>query len=194
MRHPVRTFVACLAVCAVALVLAGCSQKAPAPDNNASGTSTGNGSAPRFMLTEKPAGEPISVVAARTAEVGKQIVVDARIQGTNARFYSLKIVDTSMNYCGQVTKETCKTPWDYCCYPEDELPGKLMAVRFVDDKGEAARADGTFEWRHLDRVLIVGAVRELEDGTRILAATGYYRLERPTLDWDITWPAEVAGN
>ena len=185
--------------CSLLLVAAVCLVVACGPtaaDNGGKSGTDGNSGTTNFRLKAEPAGAAITVVDAKKAEDGADIVVEGRIQATQPRFHVFTMIDLSMPYCGEKDDETCKTPWDYCCFGKDEVSALLIPVRFVGADGKPVRAaDGhKFAWRLLDRVKVVGKLRKLEDGTLVIAATGYWQVERPTIDWAVTWPEEVAIN
>ncbi len=141
-----------------------------------------------FMLEEAP-GDVKSIFDARaTAKPGEMIAVRGRVGGSARPFADghahFTIVGSGLNACSDARSDTradhadndCKTPWDYCGTPRDELLAHSATIRIVDENGAIIRTDirGRRGIRELSDLTIVGTVISTDDGTLKIKASGMY--------------------
>lgn len=164
-------------------VLAACSKQALETTDAPAATATA-----KFELSADP-GAATSVVKAKADGAKDHVVVEGRIYDITKGFAVLKLMDMELDYCGEVNKEdTCPTPWDYCC---DQKEVRLAHSLLVEARGE----DGTPLMtptlpglRLCDQVKVAGKLVVDEHGNHLLVASGWYRVERPTLPDYVKWP------
>ncbi len=200
-----------MAVLCVGLVAVACGPSGTPAPGNSGGTTTDsanpanpanpNGQPPAaakdpFVLAESPKpaeGEEIAgvlEVKSRILDENEKpvVVVEGRVKDLTNGYYAFTLIDKSKEYCGQVREEDdCVIPWDYCCVKKEERNAATMFVQFVDGAGKPAKLTGSREYRQLDLIRVVGTLSEDESGNLILTATGYYRVERPTLGDHVKW-------
>jgi hypothetical protein len=133
-----------------------------------------------LMLKSEPA-NAIGVGAAKQKGPADQVAVTGRIFTITPGFAQLQLMDLELPYCGEKDKsDTCPTPWDYCCdKPKIPANSLLVEARGADGKPLATASLG--DLRLLDRVTVAGKLARDEHGNLALLATGWFRVERPTL-------------
>lgn len=167
-----------IATLCIALALAGC----------------GGGDAPpaaasTSYLLKSDLADAVPVKAALASEAGNEVALFGRVQQLNrdgrAIFF---VVDEEVPYCGKGKKSCgCKTPWDYCCVP-DEMKAGRIAVELRDEKGMPAKADD-LGLRLLDLIAVKGTLEKTAEGGLVLVAdNGWYRRERPEIPEGVKWP------
>lgn len=164
-------------------VLAACGAKQADTPNDVAPTGTD-----ALTLATDP-GAAISVLQAKEAGAKKGVVIEGRVYDLTKDWAMMKVMEVSMDYCGEVNKEEkCPTPWDYCCdTPEDRAANSLL-VKAVDDKGETLEVPAMPGMRLIDKVKITGELTKDEHGNFVLLAKGIFRVERPKLPDYIMWP------
>jgi hypothetical protein len=83
-------------------------------------------------------------------------------------------------------KESCPMPWDYCCH-EQEAADKQIAVVVPNASGGAEKGPVP-ELRNLDLVVVKGKLLKNKAGSVELAATGWWRKERPQIPASVKFP------
>lgn len=144
----------------------------------------------RFALKADPAAKAgeLSVAEARLAAPKGPVVVVGRVQKLLGGFAAFTLIDASMKYCGETGKEDgCEEPWDYCCYPTEEITSHLLPVA-VKENGKEVEVPKLPELRNLDLVAVAGSLVRAPNGEVSFEATGWYRRERPTLPPGIKFP------
>jgi hypothetical protein len=160
----------------------GCHQDAP-PRGGADPALAGERD--RYLLKEEPTGARGVLDARKDVKDGDEVVVVGRVGGSKDplgkdRAY-FTIVDPSYHACGEDNKEDdCKTPWDYCCTPRDELARATALVKVVDDQGKTVghAADGLLGVKPLQTVVVRGKAKRDDSGNLTVLAEGLY--VRPT--------------
>jgi len=163
------------------LALGACTGEAGAPSPSAAADS-------RFRLATEPAGA-VSVVAAKAEAPKEDSVVLGRVKEVSPGVAAFVIVDASLPYCGERagTDDACETPWDYCCEDPGEVAKKSVAVAVRTGSGGLESA-AIPELRSLDLVVVKGRLTKNDKGDVELAATGWYRKERPKVSEKIKFP------
>lgn len=173
----------------VALSLAGCSDRsdkpagaggnAPRPGTStASGTTTPGGAAatgamglPEGMVVRTAMPDAVGVGSCKaSARLGDSVVVVGRIGGSRTPFVGSRaiftLVDPAVKSCSDgADPDHCKTPWDYCCTPREELNANMITVEIADANGKALpfSVRGASGLEPAARVSIAGKVVERND-------------------------------
>jgi hypothetical protein len=114
------------------------------------------------------------------ASVGDEVVFAARIGGRVKPFTDesavFLVADPVLPTCAELHGDSCKSPWDYCCEPKDDLLQKLATVQIVDSNGRPLR--GTVRDLHglvpMARVVVIGNVSLIDGPTFVVDASGIY--------------------
>lgn len=174
-------FVLNLAV--AALIVGACERKeasgsTPAPANT---TSSAPSAIPAnaFLASPPADAKPVKDVKA-LAKGGDKVVLVGRIGMGEEPFVKgrsvFTIVDLGVKYCGEETKDSCQTPWDYCCEPSDVLAANSATIQFVSANGQPIRADlnGVHGLKPLAIVSVVGTVAEGNGTSLVINADSLY--------------------
>lgn len=175
-----------LGVTAALLVTVGCDQKpAPPGGGSADGGASAKASAPALpadlFLTAAPAGAKDVKDAKTDVKVGQTMTITGRIGGSTEPFVDgraiFTIVDPHVKSCAEMEqKDHCKTPWDYCCEPRDELTANMATVRVAGADGQPLKI-GLKDVQGLKPLAIVtvrGTVSQAEAGGLVLNAAGIF--------------------
>ena len=164
------------------MLLASCGQAEP--------TNTANPDNPtNALVIDVDPGKATTVVKAKSNGPSEGIIIEGRIFDITKGFALMKMMDLSMDYCGQLNKEeTCPTPWDFCCDKQDDITAHSVLVKAVDASGETIEADSLANLRLLDEIKVKGELIKDDYGNLVLLATGWFRVERPDLPNYIKWP------
>lgn len=170
-------------VALVALSVGACEQRgssspAQAPANT---TSAAPASIPAgaFLAAAPTDAKPVKEVKA-SAKEGDKVVLVGRIGMGEEPFVKgrsvFTIVDLGVKYCGEETKDSCQTPWDYCCEPSDVLAANSATIQFVSANGQPIRADlnGVHGLKPLAIVSVVGTVAEGNGASLVINADSLY--------------------
>jgi hypothetical protein len=166
-----------------ALCLVGCTEKAtPSTDS----TSDDTGMVEEMMpgtLFSPDAPEKVSSLseAKTTSAVGDEVTFEARIGGRVEPFLAERAVffvaDSSLKTCSELHGDGCKTPWDYCCEPKDNLLRHMATVQVVDAAGQPLKMS-LLDKHGLTpeaRVMITGTVAEVDEaGTFVINASSIH--------------------
>ncbi len=135
-------------------------------------------------------GEAVGVVAAKQAGASGRVVVEGRVHDITKGFAMLKLMDTSMEYCGQVDADDgCKTPWDYCCDAKAARVAHSLLVEFRGASGRPLTTPTMPGTRLCDLVKVTGELVVDDHGNPVLVADGLFRVERPELPDYVKWPS-----
>ncbi|MFG0317333.1 MAG: hypothetical protein ACF8XB_08680 [Planctomycetota bacterium JB042] len=155
------------------LVAAGCSDASKEPSSSSSSAAIPE----RYWLTQPPAA-PSSVFEAReragSAEPA-EVVVAGRVSGLVDGRAQLRLTDASFTPCDERPGDSCRTPWDYCCEPPDELARGTVVVEVHED-GRLAKASvaGFHGLELLSEVVVTGTATRDEAGNVTVVATGIH--------------------
>src|SRR5262245_52613796 len=169
----------CLALAAVAFVV-GCSPPAGPTDRAPITAHAGEPDAAgkKYVLDREPARAKGVIDVRKAAKDGDDVVVVGKIGGQDDPWYARQagftIVDPSIPSCLD-TGDGCKTPWDYCCTPKEELTRGMVAVKLVDDQGKVVVGDARklLGLRELNTVVATGKYRQ-EGESFVVHATAVY--------------------
>ena len=143
---------------------------------------------PEWRMSEDP-GTAYSVADAKEELPTEEVVVVGRIRKMVKGFAVFQITDDKLDYCGEVNEnDTCPTPWDYCCDPQDMVNDLTLAVQFEDENGKPLRADLFGDLRLCDLVAVKGKVTRDDQGNVVVHAKSFFRKERPDLPDYVRFP------
>ncbi len=164
-------------------LLAACSQEPAGPD-----APPASDALARFVVTADP-GPALGVVAAKQKGAQQRVVVEGRVHDVTKGFAILKLMDASLDYCGQIDKsDTCPTPWDYCCDSKEDRLANSLLVEMRGPDGRPLTTPSLPNLRLCDLAKVTGELVEDEHGNLVLVADGLYRAERPELPDYVRWP------
>jgi hypothetical protein len=176
----VRAFL-CLTVATAAFTI-GCSPPATPTDQVpvSSPSAEPDAAGKKYLLDHEPAGIKGIIDLRKAAKDGDEVVVVGKIGGRDDPWYARQagftIVDASIPSCLD-TGDGCKTPWDYCCTPKEELTRGMVAVKLVDAAGKVVTGDARklLGLRELNTVVAKGKYRQEGDSFVVHATAVYVR-------------------
>lgn len=166
----------------VVVTLAGCGEapQASEPPARQEASSPLNtvfvDSAPQGALSVHEARERI--------EPGAILTVQGRVAGSKEPFSehyaTLLLADNSLETCDNRPGDSCSTPWDACCMPQETIAKARISVQVVGTDGRpiSETLKGVHGLTELDPIVVTGTVAE--GSTRdnvILNAAAIYRGE-----------------
>lgn len=141
-----------------------------------------------FALAADP-GDAQSIADAKAAGPGSKLVVArGRVRDLTKGFAVLKLLETALHSCGEVTAKGCPTPWNYCCdTPEDRRAHELLVeCRGPDIK--PVETAGLPDTRPLDLIKARGTLTKNEFDSFVFVADGSWKISWPELPSDLSWP------
>jgi hypothetical protein len=163
-----------LPLAALLLAVAAC-------NNNTVSTPAADPLPTGLKLSAAPAEAPQPVGALRgSAKDGQRIVVTGKIAGRKDPIGEnraiLTLLDTGIKTCDQEEGDACKTPWDACCEPSENLAKHSVAVQVADASGNPLKASltGVEGVKPLATVIVSGTSRVSADGNVTVDADGIY--------------------
>lgn len=134
-----------------------------------------------YFLAEAPA-EAKDIRASKGAlKAGEKVVLIGRIGGSEDPFVPERaiftLVDKAMKTCDEGSEmDSCKTPWDYCCDPREEITANSAVVQVVGTDGQPLKAvlNGVHGLRPQATVTVVGTVAKAEGQNVVVNATSLY--------------------
>ena len=164
-----------------AVLVTGCEQSDQAR-SGAPVTTQPSAALPSGLILAEAPKQPLEVVAAkREAKVGDDVVVRGRIGGREEPFVEgraiFQLVDSSLPTCSENPGDGCKTPWDYCCEPKDQITAKSVTVQVVGPDGKPLHTSlkGQGGLVPMAKVIIRGKVEQKPDeNTMTVRAEGIY--------------------
>mgnify|MGYP007032566745 FL=1 len=133
-----------------------------------------------FMLNEEPENAQHVIDAKKSSRPGDKIAVRGRVGGSVTPFVENRAVFTIVgrgpHACSDHEDDHCKTPWDYCCTPRDDLRAHSATIQIVDESGAPLRTGikGRHGIKELSDLTITGTVISSEGGSLIIRASGIY--------------------
>lgn len=160
---------------AALLALAACSKSEPTETTSTNGAADAALPAALFAGAAPTDARPLIEVKADAA-VGDEIVFEARVGGRAKPFVENRAVffvtDASLLDCSQIHGDSCRTPWDYCCEPPENLRAHMATVQVVDASGAPLKVaiEGAHAIEPLRTVVVTGLVTEAGDGAFVVDA------------------------
>lgn len=174
-------YVTIFAALLTAALATGCRQSDQAQSSTPGATQPAAGLPSDLMLAESPAEPRDVVVVKQEAKVGEDVVVRGRIGGRVQPFVEgraiFQLVDSSLPTCSEIPGDGCKTPWDYCCEPKDQITARSMTIQVVGPDGKPLRTnlEGRGGLVPMAKVIIRGKVEQKPaDKTMVVSAEGIY--------------------
>ena len=144
--------------------------------------------AAKLALASDP-GAALSVVDAKKQGPKDAVVVAGRVHDITKGVSVLKLMDKSLDYCGEIDKtDRCPTPWDYCCDTPDDRAANSLLVEFRNADGEPIATPALPNTRLCDHVKVRGKMVKDEHGNLVLLGDGIFQVQRPNLPDNIKWP------
>lgn len=165
----------------LALSVGSCDRKEASGSTPANTNSAAPAAIPaKAFLAAAPAdAKPLKDVKA-TAKGGDKVVLVGRIGMGVEPFVKgravFTIVDLGVKHCGEEMKDTCPTPWDYCCEPSDVLAANSATIQFVNASGQPIHTElnGIHGLKPLAIVSVVGTVAEGNGNSLVIDADSLY--------------------
>src|SRR5688500_17845844 len=104
-------------------------------------------------------------------------VIGGRVDPIAANRAIITVIDPSIQTCDKMgSDDHCKTPWDACCVPADEVTASAATVQVVNDKGQPLKVglDGHKGIAPGKDVTVAGKVRSADANNVVIDATGIY--------------------
>jgi hypothetical protein len=124
---------------------------------------------PAALFVEAAPPGAVGVSEARAAAtVGAEVVLKGMIGGRGRPFgastATFVLVDPAITACP--ADEGCRTPWDCCCFPREQIAANSATVQLVDAAGQvlAAGLDGRHGLAPQAEVVVAGKVRAVDGG------------------------------
>jgi len=178
---------ALVTVAAVALAFAGAGcEKPPAASVTASpSANTATAILPASYFSSTPPADAVKLIDAKaSAKAGDRVVFEARVGGRRKPFVENRavffVIDPVLPSCDALPGDGCKTPWDYCCEPRDNLTKHMATVQFVGDDGKPLKVniEPKSGIEPLKTIFVTGVVAEADDaGTFVVNAETIYVVE-----------------
>jgi hypothetical protein len=177
------------------VLLGGCSREEKPPTKPEAGStpsnpSPGPGSTPApsaaspLLAADLPAAVP--VLEAKKAAEGQEVVVFGRVAVMANGV--LRLVDSTLAYCGEEAMEECPEPWDYCCIDPEVVSAATLVVQAKTREG-ADLPKKQMDLRLLDLIALKGKMVKNDFGALVLLSKdGWYRRERPSLPSHVEFP------
>ncbi len=180
----------CSRVSLVAVVVVGCAvvstvgcERSGAP---ASATPGDTAALPPDLFLNSAPGNALSVREAKANNAsGGELIVRGRIGGRRDPFVTgsavFLLVDKALPTCTERHGDGCRTPWDYCCEPADELRAATATVQVVDNDGNPLKVElrGRTGLEPGAEVIVVGHRADADGGDGlVINATGIYAVKR----------------
>lgn len=177
-----------LALIPLLLLSTACSKSEAQPVKPAAPNAAAPAGMQQYVLKADP-GKALTPSEARQAAAGEKITVEGRIQKIVKDHAAFTLMARELPYCGETNKEeTCKTPWDYCCETKEARQAKSLSVEVRGVDGKPVSTPSLPDLRLLDLTKVTGQVVKDEHGNLVLVADGLFRVQRPELHADVSWP------
>jgi hypothetical protein len=133
-----------------------------------------------FVLDISPDGaKDLAAVKAAGIKDGDEVIVRGVVGGSEKPFVDnravVQIIDPSVTTCDKMPGESCATPWDACCSPDD-VKVKSATVQVVDAGGQPLKGtlEGVGGVKPLSEVVVRGKARTEGGKALVIDAIGLY--------------------
>lgn len=171
-----RTTLLSLAVLITATIIIGCNNGESSKPAAATSVPK-DGIPPALFATTVPENAQNIKDARESARKGAEIVLVGRVGGSKDAFVDgraiFTLVDTRLKSCKDGSEmDWCKTPWDYCCEPRDELTANMASIEVLGTDGKPLRASlqGVGGLQPLSVVTVSGRVVDIAGGNLVVDA------------------------
>ncbi len=137
---------------------------------------------PTWVLSSAPEGALSVTDAKASASEGEQVVLRGRIGGRKEPLTEgspvFTVIDLAIPYCGELSDDACRTPWDYCCETPEAIATNSATIQIVDASGQPIANNSAIQGLSaLDEVIVVGTVAPRPNQNVLtVQATGIYRV------------------
>lgn len=171
--HKLASSMTAFIIGAALLTAIGCADSSDSPQSEATPLPDG------LFLTEAPGGVQAITDLKSTAKEGDEVVVQVIVGGKMAPIVegraSASIIDASLANPCTSEDDHCKTPWDYCCTPTEDITANLANLQVLDDQGKVLSADLAPRIEPLSVLTVRGIVGPRPDAKVLtINATGIY--------------------
>jgi hypothetical protein len=172
-----------MAVVLAVLIVSGCNRSKPSEtETGASGSAKNGGWPGELLLAAEPEGARSVGEVRKSAKEGSEVVVVGRVGGRKDPFVAgraiLMLTDTTVKACGERgCDDGCKTPWDFCCEPPENLSANTVTVQVVDVEGKPLKNElrGVAGIKPLSELVIRGRVAPGSgEKSMVVNATGIF--------------------
>jgi len=167
------------AFAACTLLLTGCDSGQDAASDATDGATASAALPDGIILDAAPEGAKSVSELKASAEEGDEVVVRVIVGGrmdpiVEGRASAIAI-DAAVDNACTGDDDHCKTPWDYCCTPKEELNANMATVQIVDEKGRVVAADLSEHFQPLSTLVVKGVVGPRPDANVLpINASGIY--------------------
>ena len=149
--------------------------------NDSQALTSSSGLPDSLFLTAAPTGiQTVSSLKEKASE-GDEVVIKAVVGGRNKVFVNnravMTVIDAALDNPCTGEDDHCKTPWDYCCTPSDELLPNMTSVQILgpDNRPLAIDLSRIENLKPLTTLVIQGTVGPRADQrTLLINATGIF--------------------
>ncbi|MHC5109023.1 MAG: hypothetical protein ACYTHJ_03995 [Planctomycetota bacterium] len=168
-----------IALASLVLVPAGCKEKSPPQAASSGAAPTAKAAAlPPALFADQaiPGAKSVAEVKSDQSLAG-DVIVQGRVGGRKEPFVDgvaiFLLADSTMKSCDELHGDTCTTPWDYCCEPEESLNAKIVTVQVVGSDGKPLRVglNGKHGIEPLARLTVAGEVANRSAGALVINAS-----------------------
>jgi hypothetical protein len=143
--------------------------------------------AQKLLLTADP-GAALAVAKVKADGPTDEVTVEGRLYKITKGYAAMRIMDLTMDYCGEIKTEGCPTPWDYCCDTKGDIAAGSLLVEARNADGKPLKTPALPNLRLLDKVKVTGKLIKDDHGNLVLLASGMFRSDRPTVPDFVKWP------
>lgn len=132
----------------------------------------GSGLAESYWLAAAPGDAKPVIEAKKAAKDGDEVVLAGRVKEWTDGFAQFTMADSTLKACSDMAEpDHCKTPWDYCCVPPEEVRAGTVTVEFRDGVDPVkATLQGFHGLDHLKQVVVKGKVEKKGDNVIVVAS------------------------
>lgn len=180
MKTSYQNILSCLTAGALAFGLSACGEK----EEESAAAKEVDPRIEAALLNTEPE-NPVSVMDLRQeVKPGEQVTVVGRIAGSKVPFSegyaTVVLADNKLETCDKIPGDMCKTPWDACCVPGQEIKAARLSIQVTGEDGKPVNQSlkGAGGLKELDEIVVTGTVAE--DSTEenvIINASGIYKKE-----------------
>ena len=154
-------------------VLVGCDK--PAAKSDQATQASASDTLPADLFAKEPIPDATDLLTMKMqADDGAEVLVVAKVGGRAEPFVegraAMAVIDPKVKSCKDLPGDACKTPWDYCCEPKENIILNSATVQVVGADGNPLRTTlkGAHGLKPLDEVIVHGVAKRSPDGKAIV--------------------------
>jgi len=158
--------------------LNGCSKS---DDSQAENSGTSAVLPETLFLSQVPTGIQSISQLKENVEPGDEVVIKAIIGGRKNAFVAnravMTVIDATLDNACVGGDDHCKTPWDYCCTPAEQLFAQMATIQINGTDASPLKVDlsNIDQLKPLNTLVIKGTVGPRPDkSTLVINATGIF--------------------